>query len=229
MKIFTYIKKDSSRVSKKNFQVLGNLPLWKHLVYEVSKISDVFIDTDSQEVLEECQRDDRLSKVTAYARNQEFIDMENDPNNKLSPALLMVENFISKFVKDDNEVIVLTHVTSPFLKSDTIKKAISMLDLGYDSVHSVTSKQDFAWLESFERPINFNPNVVQRTQDLKKIYFSNGAFFIFTKKTFMENKNRFGKNNFLYEIDNIEGLEIDTVKDLEFAKVVFKGVENGSN
>ena len=102
-----------------------------------------------------------------------------------------------------------------------------MLDLGYDSVHSVTSKQDFAWLESFERPINFNPNVVQRTQDLEKIYFSNGAFFIFTKKTFMENKNRFGKNNFLYEIDNIEGLEIDTVKDLEFAKVVFKGVENG--
>jgi N-acylneuraminate cytidylyltransferase len=229
VKIFTYIKNDSSRIPRKNFKELGGTPMWKHLIYEMSKISEVFIDTDSQEVLDECEADERLSTVTAYPRDKAFVEMEEDSNSSLSPALLMVENFLSKFVEDDSEVIVLTHVTSPFLKSETVEKAVSVLKNGYDTVHSVTVKQDFAWLESFEKPLNFNPNVVQRTQDLDKIYFSNGAFFIFTKETFMKNKNRFGKNNFLYEIDSVEGLEIDNFKDLDFAKIIYRGVENGSN
>ena len=95
--------------------------MWKHLIYEMSKISEVFIDTDSQEVLDECEADERLSTVTAYPRDKAFVEMEEDSNSSLSPALLMVENFLSKFVEDDSEVIVLTHVTSPFLKSETVE------------------------------------------------------------------------------------------------------------
>ena len=144
-------------------------------------------------------------------------------------SFVFSNRFLSKFVDDDNEVIILTHVTSPFLKTETVSSAVKILGEGFDTVHSVTAKQDFAWLESFDNPINFNPKVVQRTQDLDKIYFSNGAFFIFTKKTFMKNMNRFGKNNFLYEIDKVEGLEIDTMEDLNFAKIVYKGIKDGSN
>ena len=229
MKIFTYIKNDSSRMPRKNFRILGEAPLWKHLICRANSLFEVFIDTDSQEVIDECNRDDRLSGVVVYSRDQKFIDMENDPDNSLSPALLMVENFLSKFVEDDDEVILLTHVTSPFLKTETMLRAANILEEGFDTVHSVTAKQDFAWLESFDNPINFNPGVVQRTQDLDKIYFSNGAFFIFTKKTFMKNLNRFGENNFLYEIDKVEGLEIDTMEDFEFAKTVYEGLKDGFN
>ena len=229
MKIFTYIKNDLSRVPRKNFRILGEAPLWKHLICRANSLFEVFIDTDSQEVIDECNRDDRLSGVVVYSRDQKFIDMENDPDNSLSPALLMVENFLSKFVEDDDEVILLTHVTSPFLKTETMLRAANILEEGFDTVHSVTVKQDFAWLESFDNPINFNPEVVQRTQDLDKIYFSNGAFFIFTKKTFMKNLNRFGENNFLYEIDKVEGLEIDTMEDFEFAKTVYEGLKDGFN
>ena len=39
---------------------------------------------------------------------------------ELSPALLMIDNFLDTFVKNDNEIIVTTHVTSPFLKKKTI-------------------------------------------------------------------------------------------------------------
>ena len=229
MKIFTYIKNDSSRIPRKNFRILGEAPLWKHLISRANSLFEVFIDTDSQEVIDECNRDDRLSGVVAYSRDQKFIDMENDPDNSLSPALLMVENFLSKFVENDDEVIILTHVTSPFLKTETMLRAANILEEGFDTVHSVTVKQDFAWLESFDNPINFNPRVVQRTQDLDKIYFSNGAFFIFTKKTFMKNLNRFGENNFLYEIDKVEGLEVDTMEDFEFAKTVYEGLKDGFN
>tara|TARA_R110002074_G_scaffold374283_1_gene550604 strand:- start:2930 stop:3625 length:696 start_codon:yes stop_codon:yes gene_type:complete len=226
VKVFTYIKRNSSRVPKKNFLNLGNLPLWKHLIYELSDISDIFIDTDSYEIIKECETDFRLSSVTAYSREQAHIDMENDPSNSLSPALLMTERFLNTFVEDDNEIIVLTHVTSPFLKASTVLDAVSHLSSGHDAVHSVTSKQDFAWLESFDNPLNFDPKVVQRTQDLDKIYFSNGAFFIFTKKTFIKNRNRFGHDNLLYTISNIEGLEIDNKEDFEMAKILYRGVKN---
>ena len=36
-------------------------------------------------------------------------------------------NFLNNFVKDKNEIVVCTHVTSPFLKLKTIKKAIQKL------------------------------------------------------------------------------------------------------
>ena len=45
----------------------------------------------------------------------------------------------------------------------------------------------------------------------------------------MKYKNRFGKNNLLYEIDNVEGIEIDTPEDLNFARIIYKGINNGSD
>ena len=143
---------------------------------------------------------------------------------KLSPALLMVENFLDKYVKDPDEKIVITHVTSPFLKKESIETALKYFDLGYEFVHSVHSIQDFAWFgEKFE-PLNFNPKVVQRTQDVEKVHFSNGAFFIFDKKNFKKYGNRLGDKNFYYGLNNIESIEIDTMEDLELAKIVYKGM-----
>ena len=178
MKVFTYIKDNSGRVPKKNFRKIGNLELWKHLIYELKEF-DVFIDTDSPQIIDDCSE---LSHVTAYKRKQEFIDLEHDPSNKISPVMLMVDNFLDRYVPDD-ETIILTHVTSPFLKKDTLYKAVRCLD-DYNFVHSVHSVQDFAWLGDAFIPINFNPDVVQRTQDVPKIHFSSGAFFIFKKSTF---------------------------------------------
>jgi len=225
MKIFTYIKKDSSRVIKKNFQKIGALSLWKHLIYELLNFN-IYIDTDSEEVIEECLKDPKLKNVIAYKRDERFINMENNPQNKLSPALLMVENFLDKFVEDPNEIIVLTHVTSPFLKKESIESALKYLDLGYEFIHSIHSIQDFAWLGDTFHPLNFNPKVVQRTQDVEKIHFSKGAFFIFTKKNFKKYKNRFGKNNFYYPLNHLEAVEIDTKDDLEFARILYEGIKN---
>ena len=54
MKHFIYIKENSQRVQRKNFQPVANLPLWKNLIYRLSG-EDVYIDTDSEEILQECK------------------------------------------------------------------------------------------------------------------------------------------------------------------------------
>ena len=45
-------------------------------------------------------------------RDKKFIDYENKGTK--SPALFMIKNFLSKYVTNDNETIITTHITSPF-------------------------------------------------------------------------------------------------------------------
>lgn len=212
MKHFIIIKEHSSRVERKNFQTVAGLPLWKNLVYQLYG-EDVYIDTDSASVYHEAKD---FEWLTCYGRLSRHIELEDDENFSVSPALLMIERFLDTYVEDENEVIVTPHVTSPFIKLSTIKKAAQKLEEGYDSVQACTEHQEFAYFEG--EPINFNPDVVQKTQDLKPIYLGNGAFFIFTKKTFKQNKNRTGKNPFFYPLSLPESIEIDTWEDLELAR-----------
>ena len=60
--------------------------------------------------------------------------------------------------------------------------------------------------------------VVQKTQDLTPIIMGNGAFFIFTKKTFKKYKNRVGGNPYFYPLDFKEAIEIDNEEDFELAE-----------
>jgi CMP-N-acetylneuraminic acid synthetase len=226
IKLFVIIKESSERVPSKNFKVLGDKPLWKHLLYELFPY-DVFVDTDSMEVLEQCSTDTNLSHVTAYPRKQEHIDMEESKDETLSPVLHLIDNFLDQYANDD-DIIVTTHVTSPFLTTRTIIDAVKKLDEGYDSVLSVTKHSDHSWLEDIKKykPINFNPKVVEKTQSLKKIVMMNGAFFIFTKKMFYDlNKNRIGNNPYHYELPSPEHIEIDTYDDFNLANLVYKGLK----
>ena len=222
MKIFIIIKKESVRVPRKNHVVLGDLSLWKHLVLELSPHS-IFIDTDSKEIIDDCKLEAEFRHVTAYKRKTEHIKFES---GELSPVLLLINRFLDEHVDDQNEVIVTTHVTSPFITTKTILDAISYLDKGYDSVFSVVRHENHAWIrkEGQLEPVNFHPLVVQKTQDLDPIFMQSGGFFIFTKKSFKEHNNRIGLNPFLYELDSPEDIEIDNYSDLKLAKLVYKGL-----
>jgi CMP-N-acetylneuraminic acid synthetase len=216
MKFFIIIKEESKRVANKNFKLLGALPLWEHLIRELS-YEDVYIDTDSKLLLENCKKYDY---VKAYSRKQKFIDYENDNSINLSPALMMIENFLDQHVEDENEIIITPHVTSPFIKKETIKRAALKLNQGYDSVQACVDHREFCYFEG--QPINFNPNVVQKTQELKPVQLGNGAFFIFTKKTFKKYKNRTGQNPYFYPIKYPESIEIDNLEDLEMAEAYYE-------
>lgn len=207
MKFFVIIKQHSVRVPNKNFLSVGDRPLWKHLI-DTLKGEQVYIDTDSQEVL--------ANHSGAYLRDQKHVDLEASSTFGVSPVLLMIERFLDEYVADDNEVIVTPHVTSPFIKLSTIKDASLKLNEGYDSIQSCTSHKEFAYFQN--KPVNFDPNVVQKTQDLEPIILGNGAFFIFTKKTFKEHRNRVGVNPYFYQLSYKEAIEIDTLNDLENAR-----------
>ena len=100
-----------------------------------------------------------------------------------------------------------------------IKEAAEKLNEGYDSVLACTEHQEFTYFKG--KPVNFNPEVIQKTQDLEPVIMGNGAFFIFTKKIFKENNNRTGQNPYFYPITFPESVEIDNEPDFKLARGVY--------
>ena len=119
MLFFIIIKEKSERIKNKNFLKIGNLEMWKHLIKSLKK-HKVFIDTDSKKIIKDCKR--LFPWVTPYKRDKKFISLEK--SRKASPTLSMIKNFLTKHVNNDNEIIVTTHVTSPFIKIKTINSFI---------------------------------------------------------------------------------------------------------
>ena len=127
---------------------------------------------------------------------------------------------IDRFVKDvDADIYVLTHVTQPFTKSESIQFALEKVMSGeYDSAFSAVELQDYMWKDG--KPFNYDMKNIVRTQDLDPIYMETGAFFIFRKEVFTKLGQRIGNKPYLHVIDQFEAVDIDTAEDFEFAKAV---------
>jgi CMP-N-acetylneuraminic acid synthetase len=219
-KIFFIIKEKSERIINKNFQKISGISLYKISLYKFKNFQ-VFVDTDSEKIISECKKDKNLKHVYCYKRDKKFINMEKSLTQ--SPTPLMIKSFLDNFVKNEKEPIITSHVTSPFLKISTLKKALNNMR-NYDSVCSCEKIQNFSYLENSKvKPINFNPRLIQKTQSLKKIIVLNGAFFIIKKNIFLNNGlQRISNNHFFYELTIPESLDIDYREHLFLARKLSK-------
>jgi CMP-N-acetylneuraminic acid synthetase len=220
MKIFTIIKEHSERIPHKNFSDINGHPLWWHLLSELEGL-DITVNTDSPKFIKQLQNSN-LKSIAIIKRLQKHIDWENNENIDSSP----VEDMLFDFCKtlDKSEIVVLTHVTSPFLKKETIFEAVDMLqkDPKSKSLHSVHLVQDFVWLKKNNEtnPVNFSTDRVQQTQDLSPILISKGAFFIAKAGDILDQRKRLPEPLIFFPLDHVQSVEIDNFNDLEFAKLL---------
>ena len=216
MIIFIPIKQNSQRVPKKNFRMFKNAPLYKHVLRKFNK-HNVFVDTDSQEILEECKKDKSLSHVHAFSREKHLL-------GDRTSVCKLIENFIEKFQIIDP--IVQTHVTSPFMDVKTLEDAYKFLTT-HDSVVSCNVFNSRFWRkESYGYcPVNHNPLKLEQTQDLPVFYEENSAFYMFYPAVLKDTGNRIGSNPYFYNIGHPYNLDIDTEKDWE---MVLKEANNAN-
>ena len=220
MKIFTIIKEESQRIPGKNFVNINGNPLWWHLLSELDGL-DVTVNTDSEKFLKQLSNSN-LNSIQIIKRDQKHIDWENDENIDSSPVEDMLFDFCRNL--DKSEIVVLTHITSPFLKKETIFNAIDILqnDKQSMSIHSVQQIKDFVWVkkDNEEIPINFSSDRVQRTQDLSPILISKGAFFIAKAGDILDQRKRLPEPLIFFPLDHIQSVEIDNYEDLEFVRLL---------
>jgi len=192
----------SVRVPGKNFRDLGGVPLYAHILREllaVPAVSQIVVNTDSPVISEGIS--DRFPTVRVIERPEHLRD-DGIPMNEV--LLHDVDVVPAKFY-------LQTHSTNPLLKSETIVRAIETFQKSYpenDSLFGVTRYQSRLWDANGE-PVNHDPAVLLRTQDLPPLFEENSCIYIFDRETLLTRKNRIGAAPILFEIDPYEALDID--------------------
>ena len=130
-------------------------------------------------------------------------------------------DIIRAFLNDvDTDILILSHVTSPFISAVTVRKCINAVKSGnHDSAFAANRVQEYLW-ENGE-PLNFTPSNIVRTQDLPLIYSETSGCFVFTKKMFAETGRNVGSTPYICEVNKIEALDIDYKQDFEIANAIY--------
>ena len=157
------MRHSSERVQGKNYRDFNGAPLFHHMartILECSEVVDFIINTDSDEIADQC---------ATFFPEIKIVDRP--------PHLLGGEVAMTEILRYDAELFpsnwyLQVHSTSPLLLPSTISSALSYLkEEGdkYDSLFSVTRLQTRLYGPDFE-PINHDPSVLLRTQDLPPIF-----------------------------------------------------------
>jgi CMP-N-acetylneuraminic acid synthetase len=207
---FIPIKKHSSRIKKKNFKKIGDLPLYQILLNKMLKMrndfDEIIVDTDSKEIIKFCKK----KKIDFLIRPKKFTHTLITGNDLMKRWLKIKPSFYYYFH---------IHVTSPFVKIQTIKKALNILKKNNNSVFTVNAEKEKYWYKG--KPINHNDKLLTRSQDLSPVYKDTTCLYGITKKEFKKNFSRIGKKPIMIETDKIESLDINEMDDLKFARLIY--------
>jgi CMP-N-acetylneuraminic acid synthetase len=207
------MRHNSERVPGKNYRPLAGIPLYHHVIRTLSavpEIDTVVIDTDSEFIIDDCER--HFPNVQVLCRPEHL----RDGNIAMNDVLLNTLDQI------DADVALQTHSTNPFLKPKTVSSALQLFarpDRDFDSIFSVTRLQARLW-DSSTMPVNHNPSVLIRTQDLEPLFIENSCFFIFTPELLRTRHNRIGACPSMFEMSPLEAIDIDIEEDFALASAI---------
>jgi CMP-N-acetylneuraminic acid synthetase len=122
----------------------------------------------------------------------------------------------------DAEFYLQTHCTNPLLRSQTVSQAVHAFFASrpeHDSLFSVTRYQKRLW-DARTRPVNHDPRLLLRTQDLEPLFEENSCLYIFERSTFLKHNNRLGERPWMFEIEAIEAWDIDEEWDFLMAQSI---------
>lgn len=204
----------SERVPGKNFRLFAGEPLYRRIVralLDCALIDQVAIDTDSLSIAEDCRR--AFPGVRLIPR----------PEHLRAGNISMNEVLCHDVRQVHADYYVQTHSTNPLLGSATITSALDLLLRSWpahDSLFSVTPLHARLW-DAAGHPLNHDPAVLRRTQDLPPIHVENSCLYIFGREVFEQRRNRIGFRPLLFPIALPEAWDIDEELDFELAEYLF--------
>ena len=196
------MRHQSIRVPGKNYRSLNGIPLYHYILRTLlmcPSIHQVVIDTDSPVIKEDA------------ARNFPQVRLLDRPEHLRADTVAMTEVLAYDDSQVQADVYVQTHSTNPFLKTTTIERALAEWrgsDQHYDSLFTVQRLQGRLW-DSTSRPVNHNPWILLRTQDLPPFFIENSNLYIFRAELLRSSRRRIGDRPRLFEMDPIEAIDID--------------------
>lgn len=213
----------SKGIPKKNLRLMNGKPLIAYTIENAKKskyIRDVFVTTDSKEIEE-------VSKAYGAAVIERDSELSSDLVT-LDPviyhAMLKAEKETGKFY----DAVITLQPTSPLLNVETLDSAIEYFISGnFETVISVVNKPHLAWGVKDSELVPLYSERKNR-QELPPQYLETGAFVI-SKRNVVVPESRIGGKTSVYEISEVESIDIDDRNDwllaenlLRRQKIIFR-------
>lgn len=207
---FIAVKRNSVRVPEKNLRVLGNSPLYTHILSSL---------VDSQ----------RFDSVYVYASDNVFnqhgldgVTFEQREPQLDGDQVRGMQIFRSFVEKVPSEHYLLAHSTSPFISVETINRVVDAgLSGEYESVFTGRLEQTYAYFKN--EPLNFEPSDFKRTQDLEPVILESNGLYFFSREQLLEKGKRVGDSAHIVPVLGAEAIDIDTERDWELAESYIMG------
>ena len=219
---FLPVRGGSQRVISKNTRPFAGIPgglieLKLRQLLETKCCAEIILSTDdpvAMEIAASLQRPDRIKIIPRPA--------------ELCLSTTLVQDlidYIPTIVATDH--IFWLHATAPFVVAEDYEAAATgyfeALASGYDSLMSVTRYQKFLWSEDKNDVINFDRAKIlwPNTQDLIPLWEINHAFYISSRKNFLDLRDRIGRKPKLWELGPEKSMDIDWEEDFHLAETLY--------
>ncbi|MDR1215375.1 MAG: acylneuraminate cytidylyltransferase family protein [Treponema sp.] len=216
IKALIAVRSGSVRVSNKNIKSFAGSTLLELKIKQlktVKELEGIIVNSNDDSMLKIAVDlgIDAVKRSDYYASNS--VSMSDVYKN-------MAENF-------DADVVMYSNVTNPLVKTESYSNAINKykeLQQEIDSLNSAHLIKEFMFLDG--KPINYDLQKQPRSQDLPDIFALNFAFSIIKKEDMIKYKNVIGYKPFLYELSEIESIDIDTQFDFDIAEYMYNKTDS---
>ena len=190
----------SRRLPYKNIRVLGDKFLCSYIfetLLRCKKIDDIYVYSSNLEII------NLLPEGVKLLPRPEYLNGDAIKANEL---------FRYAVERIEDEIIVLSQIPGPFITSRSIELGINKIESGeFRSALSVKRLQTYCWFNT--QPLNYDPQDMAQTQDLKPVYAETSGFYIFKKEDYLKTNSRINMPAYPVEVSDLEGIDIDTEED----------------
>lgn len=209
---FVPAKGNSTRLTNKNIKLLDGEPMFLRSIqklFRCKEIDEVYLDTESYDLIE--MSSDSKCKVL---QRDPLLASNSTDGNKL---------FLNEVNNCDADIIVQYLCTSPFIKEETIDKAVKILkeENEYDSVVTVRKEKQYTWQNN--KPV-YNHKNIPNSSELPDTIIESMGLYVVRRDTALKTKRRIGDNPFLLEVDPMESIDVNYPEDFQLANLIAVGI-----
>lgn len=206
---FVPSKLNSQRLLRKNVKALGGRPLVNYALATLaaSRVSESIVYASSPEIVQFIEP----ALPFRYVRRPGWLDEDG----------AKVQDFVGAFLADVAcDVVVLLHITSPFISVATVDTCIDAVVSGrHESAFAALELQRFAWFRG--EPLNYAlDQPTPRTQDLEPVLVEQSGLYVFTRELFERTGRRIADDPYIHPVDQFEGHDIDTAEEFALAEAM---------
>lgn len=205
------VRKGSTRCKNKNIRNFGDTNLLKLKIKILKQVKGI----DSILVSSNCDIMLGIAKdmgVDIHKRDEQYCTNENPGQFFCNLASIINTN-----------ILMHVPVTTPLINVHQYHEILikwNEIKLNHDSLNATTKIKEFIWHNN--KAVNYDRNNPPPSQDLPDFSYLNFGCNIISKKSVLKLNNIVGNNPFLFEIDQISGLDIDENSDFITAELLYK-------